>query len=69
MRSTSRLSGCTRRTRGGCSACCTACAIFGNTVVVVEHDPAMIAGADYVVELGPGGGSEGGELTYSGPAA
>jgi len=42
---------------------------FGNTVIVVEHDPAMIAGADYVVELGPGGGSEGGELTYSGPAA
>ena len=42
---------------------------FGNTVVVVEHDPAMIAGADYVVELGPGGGSEGGQLTYAGPAA
>jgi excinuclease ABC subunit A len=42
---------------------------FGNTVVVVEHDPAMIAGADHVVELGPGGGSEGGKLTYSGPPA
>jgi excinuclease ABC subunit A len=42
---------------------------FGNTVVVVEHDPAMIAGADHVVELGPGGGSEGGHLTYSGPSA
>ena len=41
---------------------------FGNTVVVVEHDPAMIAGADHVVELGPGGGSEGGELTYLGTA-
>jgi len=42
---------------------------FGNTVIVVEHDPAMIAGADHVVELGPGGGSEGGKLTYSGPPA
>ena len=42
---------------------------FGNTVIVVEHDPTMIAGADHVVELGPGGGSEGGELTYSGPPA
>ena len=43
---------------------------FGNTVVVVEHDPTMIAGADHVVELGPGGGSEGGRLIYSGnPAA
>ncbi len=42
---------------------------FGNTVIVVEHDPAMIAGADHVVELGPGGGSEGGQLTYTGPPA
>jgi excinuclease ABC subunit A len=39
----------------------------GNTVVVVEHDPTMIAGADYVVELGPGGGREGGNLLYAGP--
>ncbi len=35
---------------------------LGNTVAVVEHDPAMIAGADFVVELGPGGGREGGHL-------
>jgi excinuclease ABC subunit A len=35
---------------------------LGNTVVVVEHDPAMIAGADYLVELGPEGGSGGGNL-------
>jgi excinuclease ABC subunit A len=43
---------------------------FGNTVVVVEHDPGLISGADHVVELGPGGGSEGGRLIYSGdPAA
>jgi excinuclease ABC subunit A len=35
---------------------------LGNTVVVVEHDPAMIAGADAIVELGPGGGREGGAL-------
>ncbi len=42
---------------------------FGNTVVVVEHDPAMIEGADFVVELGPGGGSEGGKLIHAGPPA
>ncbi len=42
---------------------------FGNTVVVVEHDPSMIEGADYVIELGPGGGSEGGRLIYSGAPA
>ncbi len=40
---------------------------FGNTVVVVEHDPAMIEGADFVVELGPSGGSEGGRLMHAGP--
>lgn len=40
---------------------------LGNTLVVVEHDPAMIDGADHIVELGPDGGSEGGELIYAGP--
>ena len=39
---------------------------LGNTVVVVEHDPIMIAGADYVVELGPGGGRQGGKLMRAG---
>jgi len=39
---------------------------IGNTVVVVEHGPAMIAGADHIVELGPGGGREGGNLVASG---
>jgi excinuclease ABC subunit A len=39
---------------------------LGNTVVVVEHDPIMIAGADYVVELGPGGGRNGGKLMRAG---
>ena len=40
---------------------------LGNTVVVVEHDPMMIAGADFTVELGPGGGREGGSLVRAGP--
>ncbi|HKV54822.1 MAG TPA: excinuclease ABC subunit UvrA [Candidatus Binataceae bacterium] len=39
---------------------------IGNTVVVVEHDPTMIAGGDTVVELGPGGGREGGNLVAHG---
>jgi len=38
----------------------------GNTVVVVEHDPEIMAGADHIVELGPGAGERGGELLYSG---
>ncbi|MBV8356582.1 MAG: excinuclease ABC subunit UvrA [Deltaproteobacteria bacterium] len=41
---------------------------LGNTVVVVEHDPTMIAGADMVVELGPGGGRDGGTVLRTGPA-
>ena len=39
---------------------------LGNTVVVVEHDPTMIAGADTVVELGPGGGRDGGNVLRTG---
>lgn len=39
----------------------------GNTVVVVEHDPTIIAGADYSVEMGPGAGEFGGEVQYVGP--
>lgn len=39
---------------------------IGNTVVVVEHDPEIIEGADYVIEIGPGGGERGGELIFEG---
>jgi len=43
---------------------------LGNTVVVVEHDPDMIAFCDEVVDMGPGGGERGGEVVYQGtPAA
>jgi excinuclease ABC subunit A len=42
---------------------------LGNTVVVVEHDPMMIAGADFTVELGPGGGRDGGSLMRAGAPA
>lgn len=39
----------------------------GNTVLVVEHDEATICAADTVIELGPGSGSQGGELMFQGP--
>ena len=38
----------------------------GNTVLVVEHKPEMIAIADHVVDLGPGAGSAGGEVVFEG---
>jgi excinuclease UvrABC ATPase subunit len=39
----------------------------GNTVLVVEHKPDVIAIADHVVDLGPGAGSAGGTVCYEGP--
>ncbi|HKA49340.1 MAG TPA: excinuclease ABC subunit UvrA [Candidatus Dormibacteraeota bacterium] len=38
----------------------------GNTVLVVEHKPVMIAIADHVVDLGPGAGAEGGAVCFEG---
>ncbi|WP_407548758.1 excinuclease ABC subunit UvrA [Streptomyces sp. Pv4-95] len=38
----------------------------GNTVVVVEHDMTVVAGADHVIDLGPGGGAEGGRIVAEG---
>ncbi|UPO77099.1 excinuclease ABC subunit UvrA [Arthrobacter sp. Helios] len=38
----------------------------GNTVLVVEHKPEMIAIADHVVDLGPGAGTGGGEICFEG---
>ncbi len=39
----------------------------GNTVVVVEHDEQTIRQAEHVIDLGPGGGVNGGRLVYAGP--
>jgi excinuclease UvrABC ATPase subunit len=41
----------------------------GNTVLVVEHDRDVIAAADHVVDLGPGAGSAGGRVVYTGDVA
>ena len=38
----------------------------GNTVVVIEHHPDVIKTADYVIDLGPEGGEEGGTIVVSG---
>jgi excinuclease ABC subunit A len=39
----------------------------GNTVVVVEHDMEVVAGSDWVIDIGPGAGDEGGRVVASGP--
>lgn len=38
----------------------------GNTVLVVEHEPAVLERADRIVELGPGAGEQGGEIVFEG---
>ncbi|MBB6016180.1 ATP-binding cassette domain-containing protein [Deinococcus radiopugnans] len=41
----------------------------GNTVLVVEHDPDVMAVADHVVDLGPGAGTHGGQVVFEGSYA
>ena len=57
-RDTARLLATLKRLRG-----------LGNTVLVVEHDLETIRAADYVIDLGPGAGHQGGEVVAAGPPA
>ena len=38
----------------------------GNTIIVIEHNPDIIRAADWIIEMGPGGGRRGGEILYNG---
>ncbi|HEY5751687.1 MAG TPA: excinuclease ABC subunit UvrA [Chthoniobacterales bacterium] len=40
----------------------------GNTLLVVEHEEAVIRSADHLIDIGPGRGSQGGDLVFAGPA-
>lgn len=37
-----------------------------NTIIVVEHDPTVIANSDYIIDLGPGPGNKGGNIVFAG---
>ncbi|MGW5363343.1 hypothetical protein [Actinopolymorpha pittospori] len=39
----------------------------GNTILVVEHDPVLLTTCDWLIELGPGAGPDGGEIVFEGP--
>lgn len=41
----------------------------GNTVLVIEHDPAVLSNCDYIIEMGPGGGTDGGSVITEGTPA
>jgi excinuclease ABC subunit A len=41
----------------------------GATVIVIEHDLDVIRSADYIIDMGPGGGAEGGTIVVSGTPA
>ena len=58
QRDTRRLIGLLRRLRD-----------LGNTVLVIEHDLEVIASADYVIDVGPGGGKHGGQVIATGTPA
>lgn len=38
----------------------------GNSVIIIEHNPDFIAASDWVIELGPGGGKQGGHMIFEG---
>jgi excinuclease ABC subunit A len=38
----------------------------GNTVIVVEHDMQVVAGSDWIIDIGPGAGEEGGKVVAAG---
>ena len=54
--STSRPPDCIRSTSAPWSACSTGCSEAGATIIVIDHDLDLLAAADHVIDMGPGGG-------------
>ena len=48
------------------SRACPLCHGTGNTVVVIEHDMRVVAGSDWMIDIGPGAGDEGGRVVAAG---
>ncbi len=63
---TSRPPACTRPTSSSWSCSSSGLVEAGNTVIVVEHDMRVVAGSDWVIDMGPGAGDEGGSIVVTG---
>ena len=66
--STSRPPACTRSTWPPWSACSTGCWTAGATIIVIDHDLDLLAAADHLIDMGPGGGPDGGHILAAGHA-
>ena len=67
--STSRRPGCIRPTPRRCCARSIGLKAAGNSLFVVEHELDVIRHADWIVDVGPAAGEQGGRVLYSGPPA
>ena len=67
--STSRRPACTSPTSSSCSACSTGSSTRGKSVIVIEHHQAVMAHADWIIDLGPGAGHDGGRIVFEGTPA
>jgi len=64
--STSRPTACTSPMSSSCSACSTGLVEGGKSVIVIEHHQAVVARADWIIDLGPGAGHDGGRIVFEG---
>ena len=61
--------GCTSPTSSSCSALLDRIVDSGKSVIVIEHHQAVMAHADWIVDLGPGAGHDGGRIVFEGTPA
>ncbi len=62
----SRRSGCIRWMCRRCLACLMRWLTMGRRCLVIEHDLDVIRNADYIIDMGPGGGYDGGRVIATG---